>query len=75
MGGKFYTSEEVEKGIDGIQSISQVTLKNLRTKRKLQYTKIGTKVYYRKEWIEDYINSNIREAITKQEQINENNRA
>lgn len=58
-----------------LPSMSEETQNYIRSKKRIQYTKLGRRVVYKKEWIEDYINSNIREAITKQEQINENNRA
>jgi len=59
------TPRDVENGIDDLPSISITTQNNLRAKRKLTYTKIGTKVVYKKEWILDYLNSNIRKAYPK----------
>jgi hypothetical protein len=58
----YYSSEDLEQGIDGLPSISTVTLRNLRSSKKIKYTRIGRKTYYKKEWIEAYINSNIRSA-------------
>ena len=63
----FYTSEEISKGIDGIPIISKTSLRNLRNNRKITYTKISGICVYKREWIEDYINSNIRPAKTTQE--------
>lgn len=59
---KYYTTEEVEKGIDGLPPINKTTLRSLRSSRKLKYTKLGNQCLYTKEWIEDYLNSNIVEV-------------
>ena len=59
------TPENLNKGIDGLPCIPLITQNNLRAKRKLTYTKIGTKVVYKKEWIIDYLDSNIRKAKPK----------
>ncbi len=61
---KYYTSAEVASGIENLPEISSTTLRNLRMKRKLKYTKIGGKCMYQKEWIEDYIRSNIVQVNT-----------
>lgn len=63
----YYSSEDLEHGIDGLPSISTVTLRNLRSSKKIKYTRIGRKTYYKKEWIEDYLNSNIRPAQTEKD--------
>jgi len=60
----YYTTEEVAKGIDGLLPISEVTLRNLRQKRKIKYTKIGNKCAYKKEWLEEYINKNVVEVAS-----------
>ncbi|MBN2768443.1 MAG: hypothetical protein JXQ68_05025 [Campylobacterales bacterium] len=59
---QWITPKDVENGIDGLPSISTTTQNNLRSKRKLTYTKIGTKVVYKKEWILEYLASNIKKA-------------
>jgi len=61
---KYYTTEEVEKGIEDLPAISKTTLRTLRQFRKLKYTKLGNQCLYTKEWIEEYLNSNIVEAKT-----------
>lgn len=61
---QYYTTEEVEKGIDGLLPISKTTLRNLRSSRKIKYTKVGNQCVYRKEWIEDYINGNVVEVAS-----------
>jgi len=62
------TTKELADGIDNFPKIPIITQNNLRTKKKIQYTKIGRNVYYKKEWIEDYLNSNIRPATAKTSQ-------
>ena len=52
--------EDIAKGIFNLPPISINTQNSLRAKKKIQYTKIGRNVYYKREWIEEYINSNIR---------------
>lgn len=59
------TTKELANGIFNFPQIPIVTQNNLRAKKKIKYTKIGRDVYYKKEWIEEYINSNIRPAIEK----------
>ncbi len=61
------TPKELSKGIEDLPAIPITTQNNLRAKRKLTYSKIGTKVVYKKEWILDYLNSNIRKAQPKAE--------
>lgn len=57
----YYTTEEVSKGVEGLPSIPKNTLRNLRSERKIKYSKVGNKCVYKKEWLEDYINKNIVE--------------
>lgn len=64
---QWISTKDLNLGLNNLPKISIITQNNLRTKRKLQYTKIGKNVYYKKEWIEDYINSNIRPVKTSQE--------
>ncbi len=54
----YYTSEEVAEGIDGLLPIKEVTLRNLRQKRKIRYTKLGVDCVYKKEWIQEYLDKN-----------------
>lgn len=61
---EYYTTEEVSKGIDGLLPISKTTLRNLRTARKIKFSKVGNVCVYKKEWIEDYINGNIVEVAS-----------
>ena len=55
---EYYTTEEVAKGIDGLLPISKTTLRNLRTARKIRFSKIGNVCVYKKQWIQDYIDRN-----------------
>jgi hypothetical protein len=61
------TTKELAGGIFGFPQIPIVTQNNLRAKKRIQYTKIGRDVFYKKEWIEDYLNSNIRPAKTEKD--------
>jgi hypothetical protein len=62
----YYTVEEVIKGdIDGIPPISKITLRNLRSSKKIKYTKIGRKTFFKKIWILEYLESNIHEVKVK----------
>lgn len=61
---KYYTSEEIEKGVGDLPPISRVTLNNLRAARKIKYTKLGNTCVYTIEWIEDYLRKNTVEPIT-----------
>lgn len=54
------TTKELANGIFNFPQIPIVTQNNLRAKKRIQYTKIGRNVFYKKEWIDEYINSNIR---------------
>lgn len=67
--------DDLANGINGLPKISKTSQAKIRKNKLLKYIVVDRHVVYKKEWIEDYLNSNIREAITKQEQINENNRA
>jgi hypothetical protein len=62
---QWITPEELSNGIDGLPPIPITTQNNLRAKRKLTYTKVGTRVVYKKEWILDYLNMNLRKAEEK----------
>ncbi len=61
---KYYTSEEIEKGVGDLPPISRTTLNNLRAARKIKYTKLGNTCVYTIEWIEDYLKKNTVEPIT-----------
>jgi hypothetical protein len=59
---KYYKQEELEKGVDGLPPIKAVTLRNLRQKRRLKFSKLGRECVYRRDWIQEYLNQNIVEA-------------
>jgi len=59
------STKELADGIANLPVISIITQNNLRAKRKLTYTKIGTRVVYKREWIMDYLDSNIKKAQTR----------
>ena len=64
MEKKYYSTDELEIGIknkDGIEifpPIEKKTQNNLRSSRKIGYTKIAAKVYYTIENLKDYLKSN-----------------
>ncbi len=58
---KYYTGEEIENGkMEGIDAgiFTQQLLQNLRSKRRIAWTKIGGKCYYTREDIQKYIDRN-----------------
>jgi len=55
---KYYTSDEIAKGIDELPPISKTTLRNLRALRKIKYTKLANNCVYKKRWILDYLKKN-----------------
>ncbi len=59
---QYYTVDEVEKGIDGLMPISRTTLRNLRSKRKIKFSKRGRDTIYMRKWVEDYLLSNVVEC-------------
>lgn len=63
MEKQYYTTEEVAKGIDGLLPISKTTLRNLRTARKIKFSKVGNQCVYKREWIQDYLDRNIVETV------------
>lgn len=56
---QYFTSDEIIQGIKDLPPIPKNTLRNLRLQKKIQYTKVGNKCLYKKEWVENYLNSNI----------------
>lgn len=54
----YFTSKEVEEGIDGIRPIKETTLRNLRAAKKIRYSKLGNECVYKKEWLEEYLQKN-----------------
>jgi uncharacterized protein YneF (UPF0154 family) len=61
---RYYTTKEIEKGIEELPPISKTTLRNLRQERKIKYSKIGKNCVYKKSWILEYINKNAVETKT-----------
>lgn len=56
------TTNDLLQGYKGYPPISLQTQNNLRRSGKIKYIKLGRNIYYKQEWIEEYINSNIRPA-------------
>ncbi len=61
------TPKEVEKGIMDIPPIPINTQNIARSKRKLEYLKIGNRVYYKYEDLKKFLEANIRKAQPKAE--------
>lgn len=59
---KYYTSSELEQGIEGLPKITKVTQRNLRSARKLKYTRCGRDCLYTREWVEEYLDMNTVET-------------
>jgi hypothetical protein len=51
---------ELAQGKFEFPKISKTTQANLRARKKITYVLVANKVLYKKEWIEAYINANIR---------------
>lgn len=56
------TPNELAQGKFEFPKISKTTQANLRARKKITYVLVANKVLYKKEWIEEYINSNIRQV-------------
>lgn len=59
--------KELAQGNFGFPKISITTQTNLRARKKITYVLVANKVLYKKEWIEDYLNANIRPAKTEKD--------
>lgn len=59
---KYYKQEELEKGVDGLPTMTAVTLRNLRYKKKLKFSKCGRECVYKRSWIIEYLEKNIVET-------------
>ncbi len=62
---QWITPDELAHGMADLPPIPITTQNNLRAKQKLTYTKVGTRVLYKKEWILEYLNKNMRKAKPK----------
>ncbi len=61
----YYSAIDISKGLDGLPKIPINTQNILRSKKLITYSKIGKNVVYKREWIEEYLENNIREAKPK----------
>lgn len=52
---KYYKTQDLVTGVDGIPPISEVTLRNLRLQRKIRYAKLGRECVYKRSWILEYL--------------------
>jgi hypothetical protein len=60
---KWVFVDDWEKGMYDLPPADKTLQTNLRTRRRIKYSKIGNRVVYLKEWIEEYINQNVVEPI------------
>ena len=59
---KMITPEELADGkVENIPAISLKVQTTLRYKRKIKFLRIGKKIYYEWEWLNDFIKSSIVE--------------
>jgi len=59
------TPEDLKNSLNeaiGLPSIPINTQNVLRSKKKITYSKVGRNVVYKREWIEEYMEKNIRRA-------------
>jgi hypothetical protein len=61
-----YPNDLAEGKVSSLPQMSIQLQNTLRKSKKLTYTKIGKRVVYKKEWIEEYIERNIRKADLKE---------
>jgi len=61
-----FPDELAEGKVPTLPKMSIQLQNTLRKSKKLTYTKIGKRVVYKKEWIEEYIERNIRKANLKE---------
>ncbi len=61
-----YPEDLAEGKITSLPKMSIQLQNTLRRSKKLTYTKIGKRVVYKKEWIEEYLEHNIRKAELKE---------
>ena len=60
-----YPKDLAEGTVLGLPKMSITLQNNIRRLKKITYTKLGRNCVYRREWIETYLNSNIRKASPK----------
>ncbi len=56
---------DLEEGIEGFPKIPKTTQAKARKNKELEWLKIGREIVYKKEWIEAWLDSNIRSISTK----------
>ena len=57
--------KDLQDGIEGLPKIPKTTQAKARKNKELKWVKIGRNIVYRKEWIEEYLEKNIRKAQSK----------
>jgi len=67
------TPRDLSNGINDLPKIPISTQNFIRSKKLITYTKVGRNVVYKKEWIEEYLENNVRNAIHEKELLNASN--
>ena len=62
---EWITPKDLSQGTEDLPPIPINTQNFLRSQKKIQYTKVGRSVFYKKEWILEYLNKNMRKAKPK----------
>lgn len=58
---------DLEAGIGDFPKIAKTTQAKARKNKELKWLKLGREIVYKKEWIQKWLDSNIRPAKTTQE--------
>jgi hypothetical protein len=58
MKKEYFTTNEIAQGLEGLPPINIATMRNLRLKKRIRYTKVGNECMYKKEWIQEYLDRN-----------------
>jgi len=56
---------DLEEGIEGFPPLPKTTLAKARKNQELEWLKVGREIVYKKEWIQKWLNSNIRPVSTQ----------
>lgn len=56
---------DLQDGIEGLPKIPKTTQAKARKKKELKWVKIGREIVYKKEWVEEYLERNIRNVKQK----------
>lgn len=54
----YISKEDLADGYKDLPKVSLVTQRNLRANKKIRYTKVGRTIYYKYEWVKEYLEKN-----------------